>query len=304
MYRQGIRAICSWLLLLTIILTGCAGQASPQTTPTITTSSESDLGTVESEVLLPDGQGTGGSENVTDSETSAELSTVTSDQATQDKENTSSAIVDTSAAGTTQPSSAIANTSIAATTKSPSATVKPTTPATTSQPTTTAKPTTPAATSPPSSTPTTTADATTIRPTTRPTAAPSPTPEPTKDPYPLSCNFLIDCNNAVKAGVVSNRTILANQTVKFAEGETVFVVMKRLLSQKGISMKSKGSGSSAYVSSINGLAEFDGGKGSGWMYNVNGWYPNYSCGSYKLKAGDSVEWRYTCDLGKDLGQSW
>lgn len=158
-------------------------------------------------------------------------------------------------------------------------------------------------TQPPSATPGTSAPTTTQPPATQPPSA-TPTVTPTEDPYPLSCTFLIDCNNAVKAGVVSKRTILASQTVKFSEGETVFIVMKRLLKEKGLSMRSKGSGSSAYVSSINGLAELDGGRWSGWMYNVNGWYPNYSCGAYKLKKGDKVEWRYTCDLGKDLGQSF
>lgn len=56
-----------------------------------------------------------------------------------------------------------------------------------------------------------------------------------------------------------------------------------------------------YVSSIEGLAEFDGGPWSGWMYRVNGWFPNYSSSLYKLKNGDKVEWIYTRDLGKDIG---
>ncbi|MCD1147898.1 bacterial Ig-like domain-containing protein [Peptoniphilus sp. KCTC 25270] len=56
-----------------------------------------------------------------------------------------------------------------------------------------------------------------------------------------------------------------------------------------------------YVSSIEGLAEFDGGPYSGWMYKVNGWFPNYSSSLYKLKDGDVVEWIYTRDLGKDIG---
>ena len=58
---------------------------------------------------------------------------------------------------------------------------------------------------------------------------------------------------------------------------------------------------SAYVEGINNLYEFDVGSLSGWMYNVNGWYPNYGCSRYQVKDGDVVEWRYTCDLGYDLG---
>lgn len=56
-----------------------------------------------------------------------------------------------------------------------------------------------------------------------------------------------------------------------------------------------------YVSSIEGLAEFDGGPNSGWMYRVNGEFPNHSASLHKIYAGDKVEWLYTRDLGKDLG---
>lgn len=59
--------------------------------------------------------------------------------------------------------------------------------------------------------------------------------------------------------------------------------------------------SGVYVSAIEGLAEFDGGPNSGWMYRVNGEFPNHSASLHKIHAGDKVEWLYTRDLGKDLG---
>ena len=59
-------------------------------------------------------------------------------------------------------------------------------------------------------------------------------------------------------------------------------------------------GTSTYVSSINGLAEFDCGSGSGWMYSVDGVYPNKACGKYTLSGGERIVWVYTCDLGNDL----
>ena len=40
------------------------------------------------------------------------------------------------------------------------------------------------------------------------------------------------------------------------------------------------------------------------MYEVNGRYPNYGCSRYRLKNGDAVNWRYTCDLGRDVGCGW
>ena len=58
---------------------------------------------------------------------------------------------------------------------------------------------------------------------------------------------------------------------------------------------------SAYIEGINNLYEFDCGELSGWMYKVNGWFPNYGCSRYQLKEGDVIEWVYTCDLGVDVG---
>ena len=58
---------------------------------------------------------------------------------------------------------------------------------------------------------------------------------------------------------------------------------------------------STYIEGIGNLYEFDCGALSGWMYRVNGTFPNYGCSSYILSDGDVVEWVYTCDLGKDVG---
>ena len=58
---------------------------------------------------------------------------------------------------------------------------------------------------------------------------------------------------------------------------------------------------SAYIEGIGNLYEFDCGEGSGWMYRVNGEFPNYGCSRYTLADGDTVEWVYTCDFGADVG---
>lgn len=60
----------------------------------------------------------------------------------------------------------------------------------------------------------------------------------------------------------------------------------------GLSISTKNSQYGIYVSAIGGLAEFEYGGKSGWMYSVNGNTPNVSCSSYKLKDGDSVSWYY------------
>ena len=100
--------------------------------------------------------------------------------------------------------------------------------------------------------------------------------------------------------------ILYPSEVEFYEGETVFDVLKRVCNEAGIQMESEWTPmyNSYYVSGINNLYEFDCGKDSGWMYCVNGWYPNYGCSKYTLEDGDTVEWRYTCNLGRDVGDQY
>ena len=97
--------------------------------------------------------------------------------------------------------------------------------------------------------------------------------------------------------------ILETTTVTFSEGESVFDVLKRVTRQQRIHMEFEMTPiyNSAYIEGIHNLYEFDCGNLSGWMYKVNGWFPNYGCSRYQLKQGDVVEWVYTCDLGKDVG---
>ena len=68
-----------------------------------------------------------------------------------------------------------------------------------------------------------------------------------------------------------------------------------------LQMQYKGSNGGQYIQGINNLYEFDVGSLSGWMYSVNGWFPNYGCSRYALQYGDVVYWVYTCDLGYDVG---
>jgi hypothetical protein len=130
-----------------------------------------------------------------------------------------------------------------------------------------------------------------------------------------TCTFSIECSTILNnldqldpdklECVPSNGVILAKTTVTFYEGESVFDVLQRLCKEKGIHMESSWTPiyNSAYIEGIHNLYEFDCGELSGWMYRVNGWYPNYGCSRYQLKQGDVVEWRYTCDLGEDVGRS-
>ena len=51
------------------------------------------------------------------------------------------------------------------------------------------------------------------------------------------------------------------------------------------------------------LGEFDFASGAGWMYSVNGVFPNYGFSNYYPQDGDVVRVQFTLCLGKDLGGS-
>lgn len=125
--------------------------------------------------------------------------------------------------------------------------------------------------------------------------------------FSISCATILNnwdkCDEEKKPLVPSDGVIFPRSTVTFSEGESVFDVLQRVCRENKIHMESSWTPiyNSAYVEGINNLYEFDVGSLSGWMYSVNGWFPNYGCSRYELHDGDVVEWVYTCDLGKDVG---
>ena len=107
--------------------------------------------------------------------------------------------------------------------------------------------------------------------------------------------------------VPSDGVILYPVTVQFEAGETVFDVLTRVCDITGIQIEYSWTPlyGSYYIEGINNLYEFDCGNESGWMYKVNGWFPNYGCSSYYVDDGDVIVWCYTCvGLGADVGDDW
>ena len=90
--------------------------------------------------------------------------------------------------------------------------------------------------------------------------------------------------------------------------DTVYDILDRAVRYNKIQMEFQGANEnsfgSVYIQGINFLYEFSCGPLSGWMYRVNGKFPNYGCSKYELKDGDVIEWIYTCDLGRDVGSDW
>jgi len=127
-----------------------------------------------------------------------------------------------------------------------------------------------------------------------------------------TCTITITCHNAIKHKdrfetsvaklLPSSGVILRNTKIKVQSGDSVLDITKRTVREKGIiiSVKSQTSSGTAYVEGIAGIFEFDGGRQSGWLYQVNGKKPGKGSDEYSVKSGDKIEWIYTLNTGEDV----
>ena len=131
----------------------------------------------------------------------------------------------------------------------------------------------------------------------------------------LYCTLSVSCDTLLKdisrldenkCELVGNGIIFSAKQVKFEEGESVFDVLLREMRENKIHLEFVNTPvyDSVYIEGIGNIYEFDAGELSGWMYKVNGEFPNFGCSKYILKNGDRVEFVYTCDLGKDVGGNY
>lgn len=140
----------------------------------------------------------------------------------------------------------------------------------------------------------------------------------------VTCTVEIECKKILenidnlrsekRAFLPSDGYILKSTTVTVKEDSTAFDVLKKVCAENvctdncqyckksGVQLEHVYSPSydSEYVRGIHQLYEKDCGTRSGWMYSVNGIFPNYGVNNYKIKNGDKIQFRYTCDLGEDF----
>lgn len=100
----------------------------------------------------------------------------------------------------------------------------------------------------------------------------------------------------------NNRTIASQGNAPIQPGVTsVIDALIMTLNEANVPYTIPGG---TYVSSINGLGEFDLGPYSGWLYQVNGNTPSTTgADQYKLTGGERVTWYYTKDFTKDASSS-
>lgn len=121
-----------------------------------------------------------------------------------------------------------------------------------------------------------------------------------------------DCSAALKNmdGIVTDinpaevipadGAVISECEVSLPEGASAFDALAAAAREQRVRVDSSGSIYGTYVRSIGYICEFGFGELSGWMYLVNGEFPDVSAAAYSLGEGDIVEFVYTCDLGKDI----
>lgn len=123
----------------------------------------------------------------------------------------------------------------------------------------------------------------------------------------ISCAAILENEEMLdpqKAELVPEDGIILDECeINFSKGESVFDLLLRVCTENSIHLEFSKTPmyNSAYIEGIGNLYEFDCGSLSGWMYSVNGEFPNYGCSSYIVSDKDIIEWVYTCDLGADVG---
>lgn len=138
----------------------------------------------------------------------------------------------------------------------------------------------------------------------------------------INCSQILNNSDKLKSEkasfVPTDGYILKEVTVEFSEGESVYDVFQRVCRESvcsdncdyckagGIHYEASYSAGydNYYIEGIHQLYEKDCGSKSGWMYRVNGVFPNYGCSSYVVENGDVIEFLYTCNLGEDIGNEF
>lgn len=121
------------------------------------------------------------------------------------------------------------------------------------------------------------------------------------------CSAVLDDMDSIDPAIVppevvpADGRVIARCEVLLPEGASAFDALTAAARQQRVRVDYSGGMYGTYVSGIGNIAEFGFGSLSGWMYRVNGEYPEVSASAYSLKEGDMVEFVYTCDMGRDIG---
>ena len=124
-------------------------------------------------------------------------------------------------------------------------------------------------------------------------------PTPTDDQIPTA----IEPNTVPSTAPVTlqidlgNDKIIANYSLTAGKEELLWPVMKKILDDRQIYLKSQSYGGLGVL--VTQIGDYPNGQdGKFWQYFINGNYAPVGASSYRLKAGDLIEWQFASDVLK------
>lgn len=139
-------------------------------------------------------------------------------------------------------------------------------------------------------------------PSTTETKKPTPSQDKPKEEKPVVEQSKNTITHSIVISKETNEIPLAPIEQEINDGDTVLDALIAVTQAYKIQMDYRGGrGATAYVEGIDNVYEFDRGQGSGWMFRINGKFPDRGAGAITLCSGDRLEWLYTTNLGADLG---
>ena len=123
----------------------------------------------------------------------------------------------------------------------------------------------------------------------------------------IRCDTILKNRDNLKAGkskyVPEDGVILGSATAALEEGDTAFDVLKRVCEEAGVQLEYAYTPAydAYYVEGIGNLYERDCGQQSGWLFKIDGVFPNYGPSKIAVEPGQVIEWVYSCEgAGADV----
>lgn len=124
----------------------------------------------------------------------------------------------------------------------------------------------------------------------------------------ISCETILANEDALKALSADKKALIpedgfvvAAVTLDFYENETVLDVVQRYAQEEKLHIDVV---DGSYISGIGNIYGGDCGELSGWLFFMNGESSMVGANEALLADGDLIEFKYTCDMGADLGLEW
>ncbi len=121
------------------------------------------------------------------------------------------------------------------------------------------------------------------------------------DPVKTVISIRCDTVAGKKDHIPKDGIILDRFEVTVNKGQNAYDQLVSAAKQKSIHIDV---GGGSYVAGLGNIYELEFGDLSGWMFRVNGEFSDVNAGEKVLSEGDFVEWLYTTDLGRDIGNEY